>query len=102
MAYPVAQEILRQLGGAEFTLMTGACNLCADANSLRLSLTDAKDGINKVHIVLEPSDTYTVRFYRIRGANMLLVSEHTDMYFDQLQDLFEQCTGLLVTLHPRR
>lgn len=99
----VANTILEQMGGRQFIIMTGARNLVGDINSLRFSLTGAKDEINKVIIRLEPSDTYTVSFYKMRdhGTSLYLVSEHSDIYFDVLQDVFERATGLYTTLNPR-
>ena len=100
-----AQEIIRQLGGGQFAAMTGARNFVALESGLQFSIgSGAKDGINKVLIVLEPNDTYTVSFWQCgRGVKgyALRVSEHTDIYCDVLQDLFERCTGFYTTLHAR-
>jgi hypothetical protein len=96
----VAQEILRQLGGNRFIAMTGAKN-CADVgNGLAFQLPSkfANQGINAVKIVLDPSDTYTVKFMRFWGTNLKTISEHHDVYCDQLVELFETQTGLYTHL----
>jgi hypothetical protein len=99
----VAETILEQLGGREFTVMTGAKNFVGSPTTLSFSLPGAggfcKNGINRVVITLEPSDTYTVQFYRIRrGSALVLVANHTDIYYDGLQELFTRETGLAVSL----
>lgn len=101
----VATTILEQLGGAEFAALTGATRFVAGGNLLQFCIgSGAKDGINKVRIVLEPNDTYTMTFYRIRGADMKHFGEYdySDVYCDQLQDIFERVTGFWVTLRPRK
>ena len=98
----VATEILRQLGGRPFQVMTGAKNFVGDTNALRFALPGrsgfVKDGINHVTVTLDPSDTYTVTFRRVRGTKVTVVSEHTDIYNDQLRGLFEDVTGLRTSL----
>ncbi len=103
----VANTILEQMGGRRFQMVTGASNFVGSENSLSFSLPGAggfcKNGINRVNIELAPSDTYTVKFYRFRrGATLVTLSEHTDIYFDGLQDLFERETGLYTSLTRRK
>lgn len=98
----VAETILEQLGGRRFIAFTGATKFVGSVYSLSFTLPGdgfCKNGINRVNIELMPSDTYTVKFYRLRrGTPLVTVSEHTDIYFDQLQELFENETGLVVHL----
>jgi hypothetical protein len=94
----VANTILVQLGGQKFCAMTGAKNFVADDRSLAFSIPAAKDRINKVRINLDFSDTYTVQFYAIRGTKFRAVSESTGVYFDQLQAIFTEATGLYTSL----
>lgn len=98
----VAKTILEQLGGRKFTVMTGAKNYIGDANSLTFRLPGAggfcKDGINVVKVTLDPSDTYTVVFSRLRGAKLTVVSQSSDVYADVLQDVFTRATGLATSL----
>lgn len=93
-----ASIILEQLGGNRFKMMTGANNFLTNGNDLTFSLPGgggfAKSGINRVNIELTPADLYTVKFYRLRRGDAQLVSEHTDIYCDSLQELFTRETGL--------
>ena len=62
----VAQEILRQLGGGRFVAMTGASQIVGDDKALQFRIPLSRKGrINKFRIVLEPTDTYTVKAYRV-------------------------------------
>jgi len=98
----VATTILHQLGGNKFIAMTGAKDLCSDEDSLFFKLPKksgfVKNGINFVRIVLTPSDTYTMIFSRITWARYVptvkVIQTHTDIYCDQLQQLFTKVTGL--------
>ncbi len=98
----VAKTILEQLGGNRFVAMTGSRNFVGDTNSLSFRVVHAKDGINACQIKLDPSDTYTVRFYRVgdrrTGYKHTDKSVHEDIYFDQLQELFTRVTGLYTHL----
>ena len=96
----VAQTIFKQLGGYRFVAMTGAKNLMSGENSLQFRLPSnfATDGINSVVITLDPSDTYTVRFGKIRGTTYKVICELQDVYCDMLCDIFESHTGLRTSL----
>jgi hypothetical protein len=93
----IAKTILEQIGGRQFTSMTGAKNLVATQGGLHFKLPRgmAKDGITNVLVVLEPSDTYTVSFHNSRGT---VVASYGDTYCDQLRGLFEDVTGLRTSL----
>ena len=95
----IANTILQQLGGNRFAVMTGAKNFVGMSNGLMFGLRrGAKNGINKVRITLDPSDTYTVEFYKIRGVNVSKVSESDMVYADSLRKTFESATGLYTSL----
>ncbi len=103
----VAQEILRQLGGGRFLAMTGASQIYGDANMLQFRIPTSRKGrINKLQIVLEPSDTYTIKAYRIEspgkrnGYQMACheVAVRSDVYCDALQEVFTDLTGLYTHL----
>lgn len=57
-----------------------------------------KDGINCVTITLDPSDTYTVEFLRIRGQKVKTIASVSDVYNDNLREVFERYTGLRTSL----
>ena len=102
----VANEIKRQLGGRRFEVMTGARDFLGDKNLLRFSLPRAKDGINKIEVRLDPSDTYTVTAWRVErptARNGYQYKERekarvSDVYCDSLRDVFTSITGLAVSL----
>jgi len=102
MDLQVARTILEQLGGGKFIAMTGARHIVGSETDLSFTLPGGggfcKDGINLVRIALTPADTYTVTFSRRRGRTVETVSEFTDIYFDQLQSVFESATGLRTSL----
>jgi hypothetical protein len=96
-----ANEILHQLGGRRFIAMTGARNIMHDAGALIFSLpgrTFTRGGINKVKIGLNDSDLYDLTFWKIankRGAfTVEEVSTASGVYFDQLQAVVTEATGL--------
>jgi len=98
----VANEIIRQLGGRKFTVMTGARDYMAvdDGLTFRIPGTMTKNHINKVRIILDPSDTYTVSFWNYRKQkdihtpSMKKIAEHSIVYDDMLQSIFTAETGL--------
>lgn len=96
----IASTILAQLGGNRFTAMTGAKNLTTDGQSLsfRLPANFARDGVNLVTVRLDPSDTYTVQFRKVRGLNVRELGEVSDVYADNLRRVFTERTGLDCTL----
>lgn len=95
--HEVPQIILQQLGGSKFITMTGAKSFVGGKDMLMFALPArfAKDGINKVRITLEPSDTYKVEFMKIRGTQPVkIVAEVDSVYADMLQRIFTSHTGL--------
>lgn len=101
MSQVIAKEILKQLGGYQFNMMTGARNHAAIKDGLSFRIPGhgfSKGGINYVKIVLMPSDTYDVEFARIRGTKYTVVSQYSDVYNDQLREIFREATGLSTSL----
>lgn len=96
----IATTILEQLGGRRFSAMTGATNFLSDHNSLRFKLPAnfAREGINLVRITLDPSDTYTMEFFKIRGTNVETIATRDNVYSDNLRDVFTSETGLDTSL----
>lgn len=97
----VATTILSQLGGGRFKMMTGAHSFTGDTNALVFKLPKAKDGIKAVKITLDPSDTYTVTFYKQARApsfKVTVVAEVSDVYADGLTQVFSMKTGLATSL----
>jgi hypothetical protein len=94
----VAKTILEQLGGRRFRAMTGASNFTGAENELIFMLPGnrgfVKNRINKVVVHLDPSDTYTVTFYRVAKGEGKMIETHSDIYCDELQECFTAATGL--------
>ena len=96
-----AKEIARQLSPQTLALL-GASMLSGGADFLQFRIKGCRK-INLIKIVLEPSDTYRVEFWRIgmKSINVAKVSEHDGIYCDMLHDLIERETGLYTTFHAR-
>jgi hypothetical protein len=95
-----AKIILEQLGGKRFVAMTGAKNLIGYEHALSFQLPNqfAKKGINHVHITLTPMDDYTMVLSKIRGTGCTEIERYETVYFDQLQEIFTNATGLYTSL----
>lgn len=97
----VAETIARQLGGGvgRLSATIGAHSFSGGRDSLQFRFrARARNGSNSVRIVLEPSDTYRVEFWSIRGASAKLKKAFDDVYADSLRGLFENETGLYLSL----
>jgi hypothetical protein len=96
-----AQTILRQLGGGQFLVMTGAKYISyeekADYPNVSFRFPMCQKA-NYCKIALDWSDTYKVTFLKIRGVECKTVKEIDGVYCDMLQDIFTQETGLYCTL----
>jgi len=89
----IAQNIIQQLGGNRFASMTGARLFVATGNGLQFSFPNCQR-VNKCRVTLDSDDTYTVEFFKIRGANVTPVSSVSMMYAEDLQRHFTDITGL--------
>jgi hypothetical protein len=96
----IADVILEQLGGSRFLTMTGASYLVAGDRALHMRLPRNASCANRLTIVLEAGDTYTVTFYRSSTGKR--VSEHTGVFVEQLRPLFERVTNLATSLGDLR
>ena len=110
----VAQTILEQLGGNKFVVMTGAKNFVADGNTLRMTLPKNMSKANRLYITLDADDTYTMRFFKFTPSKLKVdhkkgIAEFTEektkevktykgVYFDMLQELFTEVTGMYTHL----
>ena len=94
----VANEILRQLGGNKFKVMTGSKNFRGDANSVTMDLTRNKLGAKWLTVKLEGDDTYTMTFQSFRKFEVKLKAEIKGVYCDMLQSIFTEQTGLYTSL----
>lgn len=92
----VPTEILRQLGGrGRVGAMLGVTQFAGDDTSLRVKFkARGKDGINCFKVTLDPSDTYTVEFFRVWSTDWLDKGKVEDVYCDNLVETIENRTGL--------
>lgn len=93
----VAQEILKQLGGAgRLKMFTGANQFVAYPSGVSFRIKNRS--INYVKITLNAMDTYDVYFAKVSGAKMINEKEFNNIYNDQLVSLFEENTGMYLSL----
>jgi hypothetical protein len=100
----IANEILKQLGGHKFVVMTGAKDIYALDSGVQMRLPGGggfcRNGINKVRITLNSLDLYGVEFLKVRkvrGSYELGIEgikAFYGVYGDMLQAIFKQETGL--------
>lgn len=92
----VANEIVRQLGGNKFKVMTGAKHFTALDRGVTFDLPYPKT--NRINIRLQEDDTYRLTVYQVRrGAGRIaikVVEEVGGVYADKLQETFTDATGL--------
>lgn len=95
----IARTILQQMGGNRLAVMTGAKAFLDLGNGVSFRFPQPAAGRpNYCKVILEPSDTYTVTFGRIRGDRVLNPQEFDQVYCSDLIELFEDTTGLYLTL----
>ena len=93
-----AQTIINQLGGNRFTAMTGAKNFSTGGNDVSFKIGKNHGKVTHVKIELDDTDTYTVKFFNIRGVNFKTLREDSMVYADNLRSLFESVTGMSTSL----
>lgn len=106
----VVNEILRQLGGNKFLVMTGCKNLVADKNSLTMDIPKNKSKANNLKITLNGDDTYTMIFKKVTKARFdtkkmifveakeTIIKTFEGIYFDMLQEIFTEVTWMYTSL----
>lgn len=96
----IAETILEQLGGHKFIVMTGAKNMMYAEAGLHFKIgTGAVNKATHCHIDLDVlADTYTVKFFRVRGTNVATLLERDNVYADSLGEIFTHHTGFALSL----
>jgi hypothetical protein len=97
----VANTIRQQLGH-KCLRMLGAQDLVGGENSLQFKIRGSRK-VNKIRIVLDASDTYTVSFYKSTGhysteRTVKEIASFEGVYADQLHKLIESTTGLYTSI----
>lgn len=94
----IAETILQQLGGQRFIVFTGSKQFVAIENGLMFALPArlAKEGINKIRVLLDLNDTYTLEALKVnaRAGSVKTIGTESDIYCDGLTASFERLTGL--------
>jgi hypothetical protein len=95
----LANEIINQLGGNKFQVMTGARLFVATEHGVQFSFPGCHT-TNKCRVTLQGDDTYTMEFYQYNLVKVTceLVKRISMVYGDQLQDVFQNTTGLVTHL----
>lgn len=104
----VPERTLLDLGGPEFTIMTGSSNYIKDGNTLRMNLARNKSGANRLYITLR-NDLYDMRFFYYRSKRTAVdvekgvirhiaetireVELFEGVFNSMLRQLFEEVTG---------
>lgn len=105
----IATTILEQLGGRRFVAFTGSKNfLATEDGGLLMTLARNASKANRLRITLTGMDDYNMEFFRYtpwrfstRGGQYREYPEKVEtvklyehVFFDQLQELFTETTGL--------
>jgi hypothetical protein len=108
----IAQTIIGQLGNVCLSML-GAHTL-VDLKDGLLFQIQGSEAVDAVQIILHPSDTYIMTFWKIQKETRKLTAEIPfttvrwekvrtidQVYWDMLHDLIEEETGLYVSLKER-
>lgn len=96
MPSEIATTIYRQFGGHRAMAMIGGKVTSMDETTLRIKwAAPAVNGARMLTIRLDPSDTYTLTFYRLGGKTLTVLD---DIYADDMRRVFEMHTGLRLSL----
>ena len=96
----IAREILRQLGGRMFIMMTGSKQFLALKSGLQFTVGENAKGVNRVQVILEADDTYTVKASRVQvnrrtgEVTVQAKGQEQGVYNDNLQAVFTSLTDL--------
>ena len=100
MSTQVSDTILAQLGGIrKLVAMIGAHNFATEENGIQFTFKGYKKA-NICHIQLNSFDTYCLRLFYFKKSTMELkeIEVIQDVYNDQLVTIFQESTGLLLSL----
>lgn len=96
-----AETILEQLGGGKrLAAMIGAHTFVGgEEGTLTFQFkAKARNGANRIHIVLNPHDYYDVTFYGGRGLNIRPIESVYEVPADRLRPVIQEATGLYLSL----
>lgn len=96
----IAGTIMGQMGGAgRIAAMLGTKAFMVIDNGLQFDFKGSRT-VNRCRVVLMPDDTYKMEFLQFRRSSLTCPSicEFSDVYCDQLVEIFESTTGLFLSL----
>ena len=96
MITAIADTIADQIGARAFSMMGTNAKL-SDGKSLVFNIKGCQRW-NKCRVDLAGDDTYTVTFYKVRGASVTKGEPIECIYFDMLLHCIESNTGLGLSL----
>jgi len=88
-------------GGRRLKAMIGAYDFLGSEKDRELQFkwkAKARNGANAITISLDPSDTYTLKFWKIRAGKVTKIEEMEGVYDDMLRSIFEDRTGLYLRM----
>lgn len=94
----IARTIWEQMGGHKFAIMTGAKNFVDTGNGLAFRIGQNCKRINAVEITLNGLDLYDLKFSRVRKNVGAVIAKYTNIYAEDLQNLFTLETGMATRL----
>ena len=97
MSNAVATTISKQLFRRGGRTMVAAHNLLDHGDALSFKFKGSRK-LTYCKVALDESDTYTVVFGRIRKYEIVGKQEFSGVYADRLTSLFEETTGLRLSL----
>lgn len=99
-AKQTAIEILKQLGGNRFIMMTGAKNFGYSDNHMSFKVGRNSKKVSHVRITLTEMDLYKMEFLNCnaRTGEVKTISEVDGIYNDMLESMFTEKTGLYTRL----
>lgn len=100
MSQDIALQILRDLGGNRFIVMTGAKSLCSGerALSFRLPANMTKHRASGMRIELNANDLYDITLFKIVKFEVKTMDERTMVHVENLRRVFTEMTGLDTSL----
>jgi hypothetical protein len=96
----ISAEIMKQLGGKRFVIMTGAKNIVNRPNGVTMSLPRNVTGGMQCCITLNSTDLYDIDFFSLHRKTFVIQykKRFTDIGVENLSDVFSQATGFAVRL----
>lgn len=92
----VANTIKNQLS-RNTLFMLGAKDLIGGESYLGFKIRGSRK-VTHIRITLDPIDTYTMEFFRVRALKIHKVAEFNNVYCDMLHRIIEKTTGLATSL----